>query len=54
MHEFHGWTAGAAGEDFTFGLKQFNHIECLPILGESNSDPIQVGPAKIRSKAWST
>ena len=35
MHDFHGWTAGAAWEDIKFDLKHFNHIERLGIVGES-------------------
>jgi hypothetical protein len=35
MHDFQGWTAGAAWEDFKFDLKHFNHIERLAIVGET-------------------
>lgn len=35
MHDFHGWTASAAWEDFKFDLKHFNHIERLAIVGEA-------------------
>ncbi|MCA9213490.1 MAG: STAS/SEC14 domain-containing protein [Planctomycetales bacterium] len=35
MHDFHGWSAGAAWEDFKFDLKHFNHIERLAIVGET-------------------
>jgi hypothetical protein len=36
MHDFHGWSAGAAWEDFKFDLKHFNHIERLAIVGETS------------------
>ena len=35
MHDFHGWSAGAAWEDTKFGLKHFTHIERLGIVGET-------------------
>ncbi len=35
MHDFHGWTAGAAWEDIKFDMKHFNHIERLGIVGET-------------------
>lgn len=35
MHGFHGWSAGAAWEDFKFDLKHFNDIERLAIVGET-------------------
>lgn len=35
MHDFHGWSAGAAWEDFKFDLKHFNQIERLAIVGET-------------------
>jgi len=35
MHNFHGWTAGAAWEDLKFDLKHFNDIERLAIVGET-------------------
>jgi len=35
MHDFHGWSAGAAWEDFKFDLKHFNDIERLAIVGET-------------------
>jgi hypothetical protein len=35
MHDFHGWTAGAAWEDIKFDLKHFRDIERLAIVGES-------------------
>ncbi len=36
MHDFHGWTAGAAWEAFKFDLKHFSHIARLAIVGETN------------------
>ncbi len=35
MHDFHGWSAGAAWEDFKFDLKHFKDIERLAIVGET-------------------
>lgn len=35
MHDFHGWTVGAAWEDIKFDLKHFNDIERLGIVGET-------------------
>lgn len=34
MHDFHGWTLGAAWEDTKFGLHHFSHIERLALIGE--------------------
>ena len=35
MHDFHGWTAGAAWEDIKFDVKHFNDIERLALVGET-------------------
>jgi hypothetical protein len=35
MHDFHGWTAGAACEDLSFGIEHFNDIERIAIVGET-------------------
>ncbi len=35
MHDFHGWTAGAAWEDIKFDAKHFNDIERLAMVGET-------------------
>lgn len=35
MHDFHGWTAGAAWEDTKFGIAHFNDIERIAIVGET-------------------
>ncbi|MCA9085307.1 MAG: STAS/SEC14 domain-containing protein [Planctomycetaceae bacterium] len=35
MHDFHGWTVGAAWDDFLFDLRHFNHLERLAIVGET-------------------
>ena len=35
MHDFHGWTAGAAWEDVKFDAKHFTDIECLALVGET-------------------
>ena len=32
--DFHGWTAGAAWEDTKFGIRHFNDIERLAIVGD--------------------
>ena len=34
LSDFHGWTAGAAWEDTKFGIKHFNDIEHLAIIGD--------------------
>ena len=33
--DFHGWSIGAAWEDTKFGVKHFNDIERLAIVGEN-------------------
>ncbi|MDD5035498.1 MAG: STAS/SEC14 domain-containing protein [Methylococcaceae bacterium] len=35
LHDFHGWTAGAAWEDIKFGIEHFNDIERLALVGET-------------------
>jgi hypothetical protein len=35
MHDFHGWTAGAAWQDTKFALHHFSDIERLAIVGET-------------------
>ena len=35
MMDFHGWSASAAWEDTKFGVKHFNDIERLAIVGEN-------------------
>jgi hypothetical protein len=35
MHDFHGWTASAMWEDTKFGLRHFNDIERLAMVGET-------------------
>ena len=35
MHDFHGWTAGAAWEDTKFGARHFRDIERLAMVGET-------------------
>ena len=35
MHDFHGWTAGAAWEDTKFAAHHFHDIERLAIIGET-------------------
>jgi hypothetical protein len=34
MTDFHGWEAGAAWEDFKFGIEHFADIERLAMVGE--------------------
>ena len=35
MHDFHGWTLGAAWEDTKFAVHHFHDIERLAIVGET-------------------
>lgn len=35
MHDFHGWTAGAAWEDTKFGARHFFDLERLAMVGET-------------------
>jgi hypothetical protein len=35
MHDFHGWTAGAAWEDTKFAARHFGDIERLAMVGET-------------------
>lgn len=35
LKDFQGWTAGAAWEDAKFGMKHFNDIKRLAIVGET-------------------
>lgn len=35
MHDFHGWTAGAAWEDIKFDFKHWRDMERLAVVGES-------------------
>lgn len=35
MHDFHGWTLGAAWEDTKFAMHHFHDIERLAIVGET-------------------
>lgn len=35
MTDFHGWEAGAAWEDFKFGVEHFADIERLALIGET-------------------
>ncbi len=35
MHDFHGWTAGAAWEDTKFAARHFHDIERLAMVGET-------------------
>ena len=35
MHDFNGWTAGAAWEDIKFDAKHFNDIERIAMVGET-------------------
>lgn len=34
LHDFRGWSAGAAWEELKFDLKHFNHIERMGIVGD--------------------
>ncbi len=35
LEDFHGWTAAAAWEDSKFGLRHYNDIERMVIVGEN-------------------
>jgi hypothetical protein len=35
MHDFHGWTAGAAWEDTKFGARHFRDLDRLAMVGET-------------------
>ena len=35
MHDFHGWSAGAAWEDTKFAFHHFSDIERLAVVGEN-------------------
>jgi hypothetical protein len=35
MDDFHGWTAGALGEDVKFAVKHFNDIDRVAMVGEN-------------------
>jgi len=36
LDDFHGWTAGAAWEDTKFGIRHFNDIKRLAIIGDKS------------------
>lgn len=36
LENFHGWTAGAAWEDTKFGIRHFNDIDRLAIVGDKS------------------
>ncbi|HEY8904385.1 MAG TPA: STAS/SEC14 domain-containing protein [Chthoniobacterales bacterium] len=51
MHDFHGWTLGAAWEDTKFALHHFHDIERLAIVGETKWQEAMAAFCKPFTKA---
>jgi hypothetical protein len=51
LHDFHGWSAGAAWEDTKFGVRHFNDIENLAIIGDRKWERSLARFAKVFTRA---
>ncbi len=51
MNDFHGWDAGAAWEDFKFGVDHFSDIERMATVGEKKWQEVMTVFAKPFTKA---
>lgn len=51
LHDFHGWSAGAAWEDTKFGVRHFNDIEYLAIIGDRKWEKNLARFAKVFTRA---
>ena len=51
LRDFHGWSAGAAWEDTKFGVRHFNDIENLVIIGERRWEKNLARFAKVFTRA---
>jgi hypothetical protein len=51
MHDFHGWSAGAAWEDLRFGLRHCRDIERMAIVGQKRWQETMAGFCRPFTKA---
>jgi hypothetical protein len=51
MHDFHGWTPGAAWEDAKLGFKHWNDIERIGMVGDSRWEQGMAAFAKPFTRA---
>ncbi len=51
LHDFHGWSAGAAWEDTKFGVRHFNDIQRLAIVGDHDWEKNLARFVKVFSRA---
>ena len=51
MHDFEGWTLGAAWQDMKFDIKHFNDIERLAMVGETKMQKVMTTFSKPFTKA---
>ena len=51
LHDFKGWTAGAMWEDTKFGVRHFNDIEKLAIVGDKQWEKNLARFAKVFTRA---
>ena len=51
LADFHGWTAGAMWEDTKFGVKHFNDIDKLAVVGDQNWEKNLATFAKVFTRA---